>query len=177
MSYARTPELVAALNREWIEVKALNDFIATAELNSFMYVSGRTATIEMWGKLPRVLKAGPTARFGDWDTWVCVSDGDWPGKIRTMLSSLNYKEASEQGRVRDETDENQLEGKAPPRGKNSDPEPHRPKDSTGTGQAMHEKAMLGFFTSLQRMRDQLAKGDNVYDQTAFEKTFNAVWSA
>lgn len=184
MPYTRNPMLVRAMKGAWLNVEELQGFIATAEMNSFTYVNARQSTIELWGKLSRKAPCTPDKRFGDWDCYVYIDDGDWPGKITQMLTSLNYKEASEQGQINNQendTGKTETNGRKKtgngPSSSTVEESQQKGEGNSLVGQNQHEKALLGFFTAMRRMKDQLAKGDNVFEQETFEKKFEATWTA
>lgn len=178
MPYVANARLVRALKGAWIDAEDLRDFMATAEMNSFAYVSGRNSTIQAWGKIKRKAPCSRDTRFDDWDCYVYIDDGDWPGKITQMLTALNYREASEQGQLsNDKNETGKIDTKAKGKMKTDthDAESSEQASSAMVGQNEHNKALLSFYTAIRRMKDQLAKGDNVHDRTSFEKHFDAIW--
>lgn len=158
---------------QWVKKDDMKGFISQAQGTAFSTVAGRTALLAKWGSLRN---GEPFSRVRQWpqdEVYININSGDWPSKIRQMASSLNYKQADEQGMVKEETG-------APPSGEGSRSpvrlQPEEPKKPL-LGQDAFNKALLGFEHAIEEMGKELGKGDGVCGRLGFEWEYELEWEA
>jgi len=156
-------------------MRDLTKFTTAARSNGFSTVKGRQATQEEWGKLEMAAPFDVDKRFPGFGTFICLDAGDWPGKEAQLLSSLDFKEASEQGEIRSDTNatrktENDKKEKQPAQG-------HEPHDGQHMiGQDTFNKTKQAWSEAIRRMNDQSYRGDHAYNISKFETEMGLIWS-
>lgn len=173
MSYTDwTPRADRAAELQWIKGRDLSNFRKLALQNGFSTVAGRRATLDAWSKLETSAPFDVDKQFPAYGTYICVDAGDWPDKVMQMVGALNYKEASEQGQLRQEGQRENGNGKG-----KEPASPQAPEAASPLGQNVHDKNQLAFFQALKRMADQQFRGDNAYSRHDFEVAYELTWNS
>jgi len=152
----------------WIHANVYQQFLASCDATDIGIAAARSALRESWAKLARTKPFDHNKRFPDYEVYVCIDAGDWPRKISQMLSALSYKEPDNKGKnsVSDKTGSKV--------GGNNSTNQEESKEAEVKG-FLPGDVLLSFQNAVARMRDQINRGDGVYDRRSLETEMNLKW--
>lgn len=158
-----------ASESEWLSTESLREYLVFLDGTKFALATARQAAIDHFAKLPRETPVKRDKQFPEWVAYIHIDGGDWPNKIRQLITALNYKEPS----ATKEGKQQQTPGKSTGGGlKNEETK----LDNTEVKDNIPDDVLLSFTTAIQTMRNQLARGDSVFIRSKFERQFSVNWT-
>jgi len=177
-TYDRTwnKEAQIAASSTWYEIGELSSVLATLKRNGFNTQESRNANIGAWGGLRGVAPFSHNVRFPPFSALVGAFRGDWPDKARQLELALQFKGTAST------SDPLNTGGETGgfTRSKSTAPSP-APINSGALpdvrGFDKYEDALVSFYWSIAMMERQISAGDQLFDQSSFEKAFYLEWVA
>lgn len=161
-SWSTTAQLFA--DSEWISVRNLRAVLRHMDSIKFALETNRQAALEFFAGYRTDAPFSHVKRFPAYEGYVRLSEGDWPVKIRQMVTALQFKMPTERketvqvptGRERQQPQQQQQP--------QDEPRDYIPND-----------VLLSFTTSIQSMRAQIGRGEGVYDRESLEHELKLEW--
>lgn len=146
---------------EWISTSAMREILAHMDSVKFALESNRQAALEFFAGYDRAAPFAHDVQFPQWVSYIRLDEGDWPVKIRQLITALQYKEPT---RVRATPAQPPVRGAQP-----EQPEPDI-KDQ------IPNDVLLSFTTALQSIRTQIGRGEGLYNRGKLERELRLTWA-
>jgi len=167
---------------EWMSVIKLREMLAHMDSTKIAVASSRQMAIDYFSGLEKLSPFSHDQRFPRFASFVRLDSGDWPSKIRQMLTALNFKELDQTRAGKERVEhgtraqmKNDTKGGASNSGSDvgaADPSlvSDEPRGS------IPNDVMLGFTTAISNMRLQLSRQEGIYTQRKVEDELRITWA-
>lgn len=160
-------------DQEWISVPNVRALLKHMDSVKLAVGQSRQAALDYFAGMEKEAPFRHNAQFPNYITYVAIDQGDWPNKIRQMITALNFKDLSQTREGKERVDVATRRGNGGngqgPANQPEQPAAEEPKD------VVPNDVLLSFTTAIQNMRGQLGRREGTWTRTTMEAELTINW--